>query len=113
MMNNSNYQQWVDPNTKPLPPIQNRPTWAEPRPKRRWGCCLFLSIIPIFLIVLLTIWIYLTLPGRSNILVLGIDSREASNLGRSDTNILVTIIPSKPYIGMLSIPRDLKCSKQY
>jgi LCP family protein required for cell wall assembly len=38
---------------------------------------------------------------------LGIDSREASNLGRSDTNILVTIIPSEPYIGMLSIPRDL------
>jgi LCP family protein required for cell wall assembly len=55
----------------------------------------------------MTAWIYLTTPGRTNILVLGIDSREDSNLGRSDTNILTSFIPSEPYIGMLSIPRDL------
>jgi LCP family protein required for cell wall assembly len=49
------------------------------------------------------------LVGRStNILVLGIDSREAeSTLGRSDTNILLALKPMPPGISMLSIPRDL------
>jgi LCP family protein required for cell wall assembly len=86
---------------------QNQYTFEKKRPKSRCGCCLFLLITPIIVFVLLILGIFLTLPGRSNILILGIDSRENSNLGRSDTNILMTIIPSKPYIGMLSIPRDL------
>jgi LCP family protein required for cell wall assembly len=48
------------------------------------------------------------MPSRTNILVLGLDSREpGSNLGRSDTMILATVLPREPYIGMLSIPRDL------
>jgi LCP family protein required for cell wall assembly len=64
-------------------------------------------IIPIALAVILTAWIILNSPDRTNILVLGIDSREDSNLGRSDTIILSTFIPSEPYVGMLSIPRDL------
>lgn len=52
--------------------------------------------------------IYFFSPGRSNILILGIDQAPpGSAAGRSDTNILVTVIPSRPYIGMLSIPRDL------
>lgn len=87
--------------------FQNQYTFERTRPRRRCGCCLFLSIIPILLIVMLTLWVFLALPGRSNILILGIDSRENSNLGRSDTNILMTVIPSEPYVGMLSIPRDL------
>jgi LCP family protein required for cell wall assembly len=52
--------------------------------------------------------IYFFAPGRSNILVLGIDyAPPGSAVGRSDTNILTTFIPSQPYLGMLSIPRDL------
>ena len=48
------------------------------------------------------------LPGRTNILVLGLDSREpGSNVGRSDTLILSTFVPRQPYVGLLSIPRDL------
>jgi LCP family protein required for cell wall assembly len=48
------------------------------------------------------------LPGRTNVLLLGIDYTEpGSSLGRSDTVILSTFLPSKGYVGMLSIPRDL------
>ena len=52
--------------------------------------------------------VYLFAPIRTNILLLGIDYTPwYSAVGRSDTMILSTIIPSKPYVGMLSIPRDL------
>ena len=86
---------------------QSQYTFEQKRPKSRCGCCLFLFITPIILLIILFLVVFLALPGRSNILILGIDSRENTNLGRSDTNILMTVIPSKPYIGMLSIPRDL------
>ena len=52
--------------------------------------------------------IYLMVPFRTTFLLLGIDrAPEGTNLGRSDTNILITVLPLRPYIGMLSIPRDL------
>jgi LCP family protein required for cell wall assembly len=51
---------------------------------------------------------YLLFPMRTNILLLGIDFAPGdSSLGRSDTLILSTVDPLEPYIGMLSIPRDL------
>lgn len=41
-------------------------------------------------------------------LILGIDRPpEGTAIGRSDTNILATILPLRGYIGLLSIPRDL------
>lgn len=52
--------------------------------------------------------IYLLVPFRTSFLVLGIDrAPEGTNLGRSDTNIIITVLPLRPYVGMLSIPRDL------
>jgi LCP family protein required for cell wall assembly len=52
--------------------------------------------------------VYLLLPLRRNTLILGIDrSPEGTLTGRSDLIILTSIIPLEPYIGMLSIPRDL------
>ena len=52
--------------------------------------------------------IYFLAPGRTNVLLLGIDYTPAENIvGRSDTMVLTTINPLKPYVGMLSIPRDL------
>ena len=52
--------------------------------------------------------IYLFVPIRTNLLLLGIDRSPAgTNLGRSDTMILTTVVPPQPYVGMLSIPRDL------
>ena len=73
--------------------------------------CCGCTILPLFAIAaILGVFtaIYFFAPGRSNILVLGIDyAPPGSAVGRSDTNILTTFIPSQPYLGMLSIPRDL------
>ena len=59
----------------------------------------------LFLVLLL---IYFLAPIRTNILLLGTDdSPERGSLGRTDTIMLTTVVPTRPYIGMLSIPRDL------
>ncbi|MBK9926630.1 MAG: LCP family protein [Anaerolineales bacterium] len=51
---------------------------------------------------------YFFAPLRTNILFLGADtSPERGNLGRTDTILLATVVPLKPYVGLLSIPRDL------
>ncbi len=48
------------------------------------------------------------MPARTNILLLGMDYAEpGQTAARTDTIILTTFRPSEPYIGMLSIPRDL------
>ena len=61
-----------------------------------------------FGLFLLLIAVYFLAPFRTNILLLGTDdSPERGALGRTDTIILTTVVPLKPYIGMLSIPRDL------
>ena len=63
-------------------------------------------IFPLALAAL--ILIYFFAPLRTNILLLGTDdSPERGALGRTDTIILTTVVPLKPYVGMLSIPRDL------
>lgn len=83
-------------------------SWAAPPPKRRpWGCCLSVLLIPLLALLCVgTTW--LLAPQRTNILVLGLDGREpGSDLARSDTIILSTFAPRQPYLGILSIPRDL------
>ena len=89
-------------------------TWDKPHPSQRQrgiirvfktGC---LVIVATFACILFVSLIYLLVPFRTNLLVLGIDRvPQGTALGRSDTNILVTVLPLRPYIGMLSIPRDL------
>lgn len=60
------------------------------------------------LVLLALILFYFLVPLRTNILLLGTDdSPERGSVGRTDTIILGTIVPLKPYVGMLSIPRDL------
>ncbi|MCK5428292.1 MAG: LCP family protein [Anaerolineales bacterium] len=77
--------------------------------KRRRGCgcgfgVLFLSLLGIGLLL----GVYLFAPIRTNILLLGIDyAPPDSAVGRSDTIVLTTFVPLKPYVGLLSIPRDL------
>jgi polyisoprenyl-teichoic acid--peptidoglycan teichoic acid transferase len=78
-----------------------QPVRAQPSPKRRkrrlWLWLLILLLVAYFIA-----------PLRTNILLLGTDdSPERGAVGRTDTIILTTIIPTRPYIGMLSIPRDL------
>ena len=72
------------------------------RRSRLQGCCWI--PLSLFAIILL----YFFAPLRTNILLLGTDdSPERSSVGRTDTIILATVVPLKPYVGMLSIPRDL------
>lgn len=79
---------------------------VRPLPARRrsclTGCCSWI-LVPLALTLL-----YFFAPLRTNILLLGTDdSPERGAVGRTDTIILATIVPLKPYVGMLSIPRDL------
>lgn len=71
----------------------------------RAGCLVIFAVIAcIFFIG----GVSLLVPFRTDMLILGIDrTPDGTNLGRSDTNILVTVKPLRPYIGALSIPRDL------
>lgn len=74
-------------------------------PRRRsclTGCCSWI-LLPLILVLL-----YFFAPLRTNILLLGTDdSPERGSVGRTDTIILATVVPLRPYVGMLSIPRDL------
>ena len=58
--------------------------------------------------IVVLILLYFIAPLRTNLLLLGTDdSPQRGEYGRTDTIILTTVIPFKPYIGMLGIPRDL------
>lgn len=89
---------WSEVDTKPL---QLRGTRRPINPVVR-GC------LTILLAVILSLLIYFFIPLRTNILILGTNSRDVGDpLGRTDTMIMATIIPSTPVVGLLSIPRDL------
>lgn len=65
-------------------------------------------IVLLGVILGLLIGLYLFMPVRSNILLLGVDrTPDGTALGRTDTIILTTIVPLQPTVGALSIPRDL------
>jgi LCP family protein required for cell wall assembly len=71
----------------------------------RSGCLVFFTM---FICIAFIGAVYFLVPFRTDFLILGIDrSPDGTDLGRSDTNILVTVRPLRPYIGALSIPRDL------
>jgi len=59
-------------------------------------------------LALLLVAVYFLAPFRTNFLILGIDRvPEGTALGRSDINILTSVVPLKPDVTLLSIPRDL------
>lgn len=87
------------------------PAYPPPPPPRRRlsGCCSCLVgfAIPVIL-VLVGLVIYFLAPLRTNLLVLGVDRElQGTDLGRTDTIILVSVDPLLPTVKMLSIPRDL------
>lgn len=96
--------------TKPNRPLGDyqrvRPV---PAPKPRGAILLRRSATRFwFLCFILFALIYFLAPIRTNILLLGTDdSPERGAVGRTDTIILTTVVPLAPYVGMLSIPRDL------
>ncbi len=96
--------------TPPPPPPPARRVPARRRPPRRRrrlpGCCAPIALI--FGCLLLALVGVLFLPMRTNVLLLGMDYTDPTNaMSRTDTMILTTFIPLDPYVGMLSIPRDL------
>lgn len=95
----------VSPRSGPQSAPQPAP--IKPAPRRgRWGCCSLPLGIALGLILLLLVYFFA--PLRTNLLVLGVDARPGQeDVGRTDTIILMTVVPLKPYVGMLSIPRDL------
>ena len=107
------YQENIDPLAETRPNARYDPL-AETRyhevlapRKKRFPCgcgCLGFSLVGLLALLV----IYLALPVRTNILVMGIDARAAeADYGRTDTLILSTLVPYKLYAGALSIPRDL------
>ncbi len=85
---------------------RQQPPDAFLRPRRR--SCISLPLFFFLLVFFSLLGIYLFAPMRTNLLILGIDySPNNDAVGRSDTIILATFLPLEPYVGMLSIPRDL------
>jgi polyisoprenyl-teichoic acid--peptidoglycan teichoic acid transferase len=105
---NSN-QDWNAP-TQPVHLVDHYQPIRVPRANRRraFPCgCFQLGCLGMFLLVGL-VFVYFLAPMRTNFLILGIDRvPDGSAAGRSDTMILVSVVPLRPTIKMLSIPRDL------
>ena len=86
----------------------------QPRPenKRKNSCLSCISWLSCLIVILILIGLTLGglvfLPGDITLLILGIDNAPQNTyVGRSDTIIMTIFNPVKPYVGMLSIPRDL------
>jgi LCP family protein required for cell wall assembly len=100
--NNANYQPIHISNSR-LPLRQELP--VEPK-KRKSGCgCAFWGLLFPILAILVG---FLLFPYRTNVLILGVDrSPEGTFVGRTDTIMMLSVIPLKPDVNLLSIPRDL------
>lgn len=94
---------------EPTQPIVSRDLAGETRPslpqksrRQPMGC----SRLFIWLAILFVVYAFA--PFRSNILILGIDrTPEGTDIGRSDTIILLGLQPLTGHANLLSIPRDL------
>lgn len=98
--------------TTPHIPVQayqiENPQWGEEPSRRRRSAGWWIPAALVGLLLGLSCSVYLLAPIRTNVLLLGIDRRPGeTNASRTDTMILTTIEPLQPYVGMLSIPRDL------
>jgi LCP family protein required for cell wall assembly len=97
------------PATRRLIQLEDEPTPslsmpASPRPRRRTSR----SAVVLGLILGVAAALFLLGPWRTTVLLLGIDrAPQGTAVARSDTMILLTIMPPSGYVGMLSLPRDL------
>jgi LCP family protein required for cell wall assembly len=94
---------------RPVDPNEHFQAIPLTRPKKRRGLGLGCGLLSLPVLgVVAVLLLYFLAPLRTNILILGIDrAPDGSALGRSDTNILLSIDPLRPDVKMLSIPRDL------
>src|SRR3990172_1495157 len=97
--------------TQPSYPVDLWSTSRPPRRSRRFsrfisaGCLIVLVMCGCLAMLGAA---FVVVPPRTNVLLLGVDrAPDETFLGRTDTIILATFQPLKPYVGMLSIPRDL------
>lgn len=85
------------------PLADTQPTRVVKRPPKRKSSTIILGLLLAFLVAF-----YFFAPFRMNSLILGMDrAPDGTDLARTDTMILTTVVPLEPYVGMLSIPRDL------
>ncbi len=120
-MNQKQTYPYRDPNqfTQPLilhdPSSQTKPNRIQPQthsgppqpsPRKRRGGCLA-GVGCLLLILLVPLLAYFLAPLRTNLLLMGTDRTSGTEIGRTDTLMLITVVPLQPYVGMLSIPRDL------
>lgn len=95
---------FVDPFAQTRP-MRKSDFQRPPRSKLWTGCLTLLGFAALLALVGLA---YFLVPLRTNILLLGTDRAiEGTSLSRTDTIVLTTVVPLRPYVGMLSIPRDL------
>jgi LCP family protein required for cell wall assembly len=116
----------IRPPDPPIPPRPSRPSPYISPPERRkrkkrrlprrlrgclgcaWKLALAAGLFAVIFSVVFAVVYTLAPPPRTNILVLGVDARPGEGMvTRTDTIILATVDPKQPYVGMLSIPRDL------
>ncbi len=100
------------PANYPPPDVYRIPGQRRPARRRRSSCLLpgCLALILVMVCLGITAAGYLLFPGRTNLLVFGVDYVDPAIVGtqaRSDTIILATVDPVNSYIGLLSVPRDL------
>ena len=103
------YDSYLEPTPEPTQPITKRDLVGETKPnspqksrKRSSGCSKPLILLFVAFVV------YIFAPFRSSILILGIDrTPEGTDIGRSDTIILLGLQSFTGQANLLSIPRDL------
>ena len=107
------------PPTIQRPPLQRLPGPQHARPvqkrRRKPGCLGQLGRLVLAAAVGLGLLLgvfaavyFFAPPPRTNILILGVDARPGDgDVVRTDVMILATVDPKQPYVGMLSLPRDL------
>ncbi len=94
-------------------PVRRRPRRRGGiRLPRMGGCCVGLAAVLGVVVCLALAFVaaaFILSPGKTNILVLGIDRivDGTGSMGRSDTIVMVQVDPVKPRIATLAIPRDL------
>ena len=89
-------------------PVEPLPAYHQEPEKKRSCCgCWSLLLLTVMLVIVVTGFL-LIIPGRSNLLILGLDRRPGEgDAVRADVLLVVTADPSKPVAGLMSIPRDL------